>query len=83
MLSEIKLPVQVNRKLENKGKIMSQFKVGDVVKLKSGGPKMTVSSIDEDGYIGCTWFIENKREGDSFMEATLDLEKYETNITSG
>ncbi|PHQ67626.1 MAG: DUF2158 domain-containing protein [Robiginitomaculum sp.] len=25
---------------------MSNFKVGDIVKLKSGGPKMTIDNID-------------------------------------
>jgi uncharacterized protein YodC (DUF2158 family) len=37
------------------------FKVGDVVRLKSGGPPMTVTSIEsgeaETGYvIFCIWF---------------------------
>ncbi|MEN6560098.1 MAG: DUF2158 domain-containing protein [Acidobacteriota bacterium] len=34
-----------------------QFKKGDVVRLKSGGPKMTVTSIiQDDGSLECTWF---------------------------
>jgi uncharacterized protein YodC (DUF2158 family) len=33
--------------------------VGDVVQLKSGGPKMTVVYVPEDGkYIKCFWHIE-------------------------
>lgn len=35
---------------------MDGFKVGDVVRLKSGGPKMTVSHI-KDGNVWCTWFV--------------------------
>jgi uncharacterized protein YodC (DUF2158 family) len=34
-----------------------EFEVGDVVTLKSGGPKMTVAAgADEIGEIRCTWF---------------------------
>lgn len=37
---------------------MNKFKAGDVVTLNSGGPKMTVSSIDSStGKIWCTWFV--------------------------
>jgi uncharacterized protein YodC (DUF2158 family) len=36
---------------------MSSFKPGDVVRLKSGGPDMTVSSDGETkGYVNCVWF---------------------------
>ncbi len=36
------------------------MKVGDVVQLKSGGPLMTVSDIeDEDVY--CNWFDKNDK----------------------
>jgi uncharacterized protein YodC (DUF2158 family) len=33
-----------------------QFKIGDVVCLKSGGPEMTVSELTADGYIVAAWF---------------------------
>ena len=36
------------------------FKVGDVVQLKSGGPKMTVNRVDGDE-ISCEWF-EGRQE---------------------
>lgn len=47
------------------GKAVKQFtqmeyKVGDVVHQKSGGPKMTVQKTDQWGVI-CTWFSEEKR----------------------
>jgi uncharacterized protein YodC (DUF2158 family) len=32
------------------------FKEGDVVKLKSGGPKMTIERIDSDQSALCIWF---------------------------
>ena len=34
------------------------MKPGDVVILRSGGPKMTVESIDPQGRVHCTWFNE-------------------------
>lgn len=33
-----------------------KFEIGDVVRLKSGGPWMTVSSPKKDGCIECEWF---------------------------
>lgn len=38
---------------------MSEFKVGDVVQLKSGGPFMTAVSIG-DNRVTCFWF--NKKD---------------------
>lgn len=32
------------------------FQVGDVVELKSGGPKMTVRMVGNNGLIYCVWF---------------------------
>lgn len=44
---------------------------GDVVQLKSGGPQMTVESVEEKGVI-CTWFDAKKiRMQDRFDEVTL------------
>ena len=43
-----------------------EFKIGDVVKLKSGGPTMTVNNIEENGEIYCQWFAggyDKAREG--------------------
>lgn len=33
-----------------------EFKIGDVVQLKSGGPKMTIEDRKDDGRFGCVWF---------------------------
>ena len=39
---------------------MEDIKVGDVVILKSGGPKMTISSINDAGVARCRWFEKNE-----------------------
>lgn len=41
-----------------------KFQPGDVVKLKSGGPKMTVGEYSQMGQVGCQWFVgpETKQE---------------------
>jgi len=37
-----------------------QLKAGDVVQLRSGGPKMVVAFVNEDGkYIKCVWHTDN------------------------
>jgi len=57
---------------------VGKFETGDVVRLKSGGPKMTVQEItqDEDEYIECIWFEEGNKMMDTFHPDTL--EKIET-----
>lgn len=37
----------------------NQFKIGDVVRLKSGGPKMTVNQLlgRDNQLLGCSWFL--------------------------
>jgi uncharacterized protein YodC (DUF2158 family) len=51
----------------------SEFQVGDTVRLKSGGPLMTVEAIqyDEDDAILCVWFAENEKKSDEFIPETL------------
>lgn len=39
-----------------------QHQQGDVVQLKSGGPKMTIDSLFEDGMARCQWFAGSKLE---------------------
>lgn len=54
---------------------MPQLKVGDTVRLKSGGPLMTVSEVDSDGYVTCEWFDDKhvpQRRG--FLAATLEAD---------
>ena len=51
---------------------MSEFKPGDIVRLKSGGPQMTVESIDKkDGGLLCLWFDEGQLEDAVFESVAL------------
>ena len=51
-----------------------EFKVGDIVQLKSGGPKMTVNFVNESlGWIGCVWFAGAKHEDARFSAEALIL----------
>jgi uncharacterized protein YodC (DUF2158 family) len=46
--------------------------VGDVVRLKSGGPMMTVMDAEEDGEFWCLWFDPcGNKEGMDFPAACL------------
>lgn len=35
------------------------MKVGDVIRLKSGGPQMTVNQLHSDSTVECFWFDSN------------------------
>ena len=50
-----------------------EFKAGDVVQLKSGGPLMIVYSEDNSmGYgMGCGWFHDGKYQNASFFKEQL------------
>lgn len=66
---------------------MAEFQKGDVVMLKSGGPKMTITAVDPSPVPGasvtrgetaaahryrCQWFIgEEKVKDDTFDEESL------------
>ena len=59
-----------------------EIKVGDVVRLKSGGPKMTVSTVDKAQYeerlsAWCDWFVQDKspwkKENGVFPVTSLEL----------
>jgi uncharacterized protein YodC (DUF2158 family) len=57
----------------------TELKPGDIVQLRSGGPRMTVESIDNYSYSGtpemkarCTWFEGTKRQEALFVLAALE-----------
>jgi uncharacterized protein YodC (DUF2158 family) len=62
---------------------MSEIKKGDVVQLKSGGPRMTVQDFGDysssvagiqDGVV-CVWFEKNKQQTEVFDRAVLEHAK--------
>ena len=57
----------------------SKYKVGNIVRLKSGGPDMTVQSegseypsVKPNGVYHCQWFAGKKLESGNFPEASLE-----------
>ena len=38
------------------------FEAGDIVQLKSGGPRMTLTSVDDRGYVRTAWFAGAAKE---------------------
>ncbi|MBW7867895.1 MAG: DUF2158 domain-containing protein [Brumimicrobium sp.] len=49
---------------------MNTFKVGNVVVLKSGGPSMTIESIDGE-VVDCVWFSNKELKRATFMSHSL------------
>lgn len=55
---------------------MNNFKIGDVVQLKSGGPAMTVSETNDAGMVLCTWFnSQNELQKQAFTQEILKAQK--------
>jgi uncharacterized protein YodC (DUF2158 family) len=51
-----------------------EFQIGNVVRLRSGGPDMTVESIESEEKVWCTWFDSNKRNlSKAFKREVLEL----------
>ena len=50
---------------------MEDFEIGDVVQLRSGGPKMTVHSLVSDCDAVCQWFEGNEVHEESFPREAL------------
>lgn len=54
---------------------MAEFKKGDTVQLKSGGPIMTIQDLGEYDYIQdgayCVWFTRGEKSADVFDVAML------------
>lgn len=56
----------------------NMYEEGDVVQLKSGGPKMTVTKFVEnyyDGEIVCKWFAGNTLKNGCFPADSLTMEE--------
>ena len=60
-----------------------EFKIGDVVVLKSGGPRMTIQDIGDYEYKGimnekgllCVWFEATTKIDGAFHPDSVDLHK--------
>ncbi len=53
---------------------MSEFKEGDTVKLKSGGPDMCIEEINREG-IYCRWWLDAEKKFDHGNFEPVTLEK--------
>lgn len=52
----------------------SEFKVGDLVRIKSGGPPMTVTSVSKlsgSVSINCVWFDSQDRKREHYFDAVV------------
>lgn len=49
-----------------------RFQIGETVKLKSGGPEMTVADSGGEARIYCQWFSGSKLQGGYFDEDALE-----------
>lgn len=51
------------------------FVIGDTVRLRSGGPKMTVTAVGESlgtPTVWCSWFVGTKEDKGTFPPGALD-----------
>ena len=64
-----------------------KYKIGNIVILNSGGPNMTINSINEDleenkyvfnGTYDCIWFDNYTRHEATFKEETISIVKDNT-----
>lgn len=56
----------------------NKFSEGDIVKLKSGGPNMSVREVKGSGkLIVCQWFAGSNLKQGHFNEETLEIVKEE------
>lgn len=68
-------------KTAKKGELMTEYKAGDIVQLRSGGPQMTVAHVIEPDVIlldndklpsyACTWFKGEDLRRDTFKPHEL------------
>ncbi|MBA7513371.1 hypothetical protein ES705_05386 [subsurface metagenome] len=58
----------------NNNRSNQEFKTGDTVELKSGGPPMTIVDYAADGKrLRCQWFVGEKLEEGFFTPGSLQL----------
>lgn len=47
------------------------FRIGDLVRLKSGGPIMTIEWINPHGTLSCGWFVDGVHKDYGFLSDAL------------
>jgi uncharacterized protein YodC (DUF2158 family) len=66
-----------DRYLFLESKMGEEFKAGDLVELKSGGPEMTVKEAGKANsgkyLVWCDWFDDSKKMSDAFAPESLRL----------
>ncbi len=51
-----------------------KFKKGDIVRLKSGGPKMTIDGVDQiSKTVHATWFAGSKHQRAHFSFESIEI----------
>ena len=60
--------------------IEMKYDEGDVVRLKSGGPKMTVNGYMEFGEVHCQWFEDAEMKKGFFAEGSLAVVKQDGSV---
>jgi uncharacterized protein YodC (DUF2158 family) len=65
--------------------VNATLKVGDTVRLKSGGALMTVEGFNDDAeeFVVCVWFEGKKAQREVFKKAVLALSKNVTAVSLG
>lgn len=56
-----------------------KLEIGNVVRLKSNGPKMTVHKITATGVVWCQWFTEENLQQGQFSPESLYIVNIEYN----
>ena len=71
----VRLPdsVEAASRILKLGDMSTEFEAGDVVTLKSGGPRMTVMCLEPGGLLFVSWFDGYTIKGERFEPATLGL----------
>ena len=55
---------------DNMSKATAVYRPGDVVRLKSGGPKMTIQAYDNEFSVRCSWFpLEDKEDREPYQQS--------------
>jgi uncharacterized protein YodC (DUF2158 family) len=54
--------------------VVTEVKPGDVVRLRSGGPKMTAEKVD-NGAVACCYFNKKKVVRETFQSSAVEVAK--------